>query len=159
MDTPSFFHTNRKNAFSQKEVEESIQLLHPGPHAIIFIQKVGWFVQSDRYTIQMVKDLFRNEGKHFLILLFTHKDRLENNSMVTLTEYLEKQQDRDFQELVGMCGKTRCLAFNNKVEGEEMHQQVRELLAMIDALVRQNGAKSCYTHQIFKRDSANCTIS
>ncbi|KAK9395907.1 GTPase IMAP family member 4-like [Crotalus adamanteus] len=68
----------------------------------------------------------------------------------TLEEFIS-QRDVALRELVAHC-EHRCLAFNNKAEGEEREAQVAELMRMIDQLVYKNGDATCYTEDMLRAD-------
>ncbi|XP_054833873.1 stonustoxin subunit beta-like [Eublepharis macularius] len=150
VDTPGFFDTSNTEVFTRKDVEKSVQLLSPGPHAILFVIKIGKFTKEEKDTIKLVRKLFRNEGKYFLILLFTWRDELDASGQ-TLKVFIENA-DRDIRDLVDMCG-SRYVAFNNKAKGKEKADQIAELLEMIDSLVTLNKTKPCYTQELFDRDA------
>lgn len=161
VDTPGFFDTQNKNVFTQQDLEKCVYLLHPGPHAIIFVIRVGKITPEEKETIEMVKKFFRNEGKDFLIILFTGKDRLVEDGK-TLEGFLAdaRKDGKEGKELNSLLAtaKHRYVAFNNKAEGEEKSQQVKDLIKMTDELVKGNGAKPCYTHALYKQDTGYCAI-
>ncbi|KAJ6655125.1 hypothetical protein lerEdw1_006029 [Lerista edwardsae] len=148
VDTPGFFDPKKEKSFTESDVEHCISLLHPGPHVILVVLKPGTMMEEEKSSIRQVKTFFCDEGKDFLILLFTHKDRLDKDRK-TLKGLLE-MADGDLKELMDMA-EDRCFAINNCAEEEEKSEQVAELIAMIDNLVRDNGRRSVYTEQQFKK--------
>ncbi|XP_053116891.1 uncharacterized protein LOC128329532 [Hemicordylus capensis] len=155
VDTPGFFDTYNQPKFSWKEVELCVNFLHPGPHVIIAVIKAAKLTPEGKNTVRQIKKLFGVEGNKFLILLFTHKDDLDQQGS-DLNSFL-KSADGELKELIEMA-ENRCIPFNNKAEGEAKSQQVRELIAMVDDLVTLNGRNPIYTQEMFAKDSAWCCI-
>ncbi|XP_053120704.1 GTPase IMAP family member 4-like [Hemicordylus capensis] len=155
VDTPGFFDTQNKPKFGWKDLEKCVTLVSPGPHVILVVTKASKMSGEEKNTFREIKKLFSVEGKHFLIILFTHKDTLESSGM-SLERFLESA-DGELKELIEMAGN-RCIPFNNKAEGEEKTQQVRELIAMVDALVTHNGRNPIYTLELFKKEGSGCCI-
>ncbi|KAK9395906.1 GIMAP7: GTPase IMAP family member 7 [Crotalus adamanteus] len=147
VDTPGFFHPWVPGFLTVVRLMESMRFCAPGPHAILWVMRLGCWTQEEKETLQLVKEVFGRKGKNYLILLFTRKDDLEGE---TLEEFIA-QRDVALRELVAQC-EHRCLAFNNKAKGEEREAQVAELMRMIDQLVYKNGDATCYTEDMLRAD-------
>ncbi|KAK9395910.1 GTPase IMAP family member 4-like [Crotalus adamanteus] len=147
VDTPGFFDRRVPRFQTVVGLMESMRFCAQGPHAILWVMRLGHWTQKEKKTLQLVKELFGRKGKNYLILLFTHKEDLEGE---TLEEFIA-QRDVALRELVAQCGH-RCLAFNNKAKGEEREAQVAELMRMIDQLVYKNGDATCYTEDMLRAD-------
>ncbi|KAL7977874.1 hypothetical protein Chor_010826 [Crotalus horridus] len=147
VDTPGFFDTGVPESQTVAELGKGMRFCTPGPHAILCVMHPGRWTQEEKETLQLVKELFGHKGQNYMILLFTHKEDLEDT---TLEEFISKGNVL-LQELVAQCGH-RCLAFNNKAEGEERESQVAELMRMIDQLVYKNGDATCYTEDMLRAD-------
>ncbi|XP_015686840.1 GTPase IMAP family member 7-like, partial [Protobothrops mucrosquamatus] len=114
VDTPGFFNTGFPYLKRVAELEKCVRFCTPGPHAILWVMRHGRFTREEMETLQLVKEVFGHKGKNYMILLFTRKEDLEG---ATLEEYIS-HGDVSLQAAVAHCGR-RCLAFNNKAEGEE----------------------------------------
>nr|XP_015215139.1 PREDICTED: myosin-14-like [Lepisosteus oculatus] len=114
--------------------DRCLSLSDPGPHALLLVVKVGPFSDKDRRAADRVRELFGEEALRFTVVLFTRGDDLEQQS---LEEFV--RGNRDLQLLVQQCGG-RCHLFNNKSRSDRA--QVRELLNLMDSLVRENGSYS-----------------
>nr|XP_028607462.1 GTPase IMAP family member 7-like [Podarcis muralis] len=149
VDTPGFFDTKIKKRFTRKELKECIDMVSPGAHAILVVIKAGKITKGHQETFQEVKSLFKNEGKKYLILLFTYKDELDRNGS-TLEKFL-KGADGHLKDLIEM-SERRMIAFNNVADEEEKESQVKKLIEMIDVLVALNGRTPLYTEEQFNKD-------
>ncbi|XP_058872301.1 GTPase IMAP family member 8-like isoform X2 [Acipenser ruthenus] len=123
-------------AFSTKAVE-CIALSAPGPHAILLVIEVGRFTDEDKRTVETILRRFGAEAKRYMMVLFSHKDKLEDE---TIEEFIQRAS-KELRELVEVCG-SRYHSFNNKEKSD--CTQVTELLEKIDRMVKKN-EESCYT--------------
>ncbi|CAI7935380.1 GTPase IMAP family member 9-like [Podarcis lilfordi] len=149
VDTPGFFDTKIKKRFTQNELKECIDMVSPGPHTILIVIKAGKVTKGDQEVFWEVKRLFKNEGKNYLILLFTYKDELDKNHL-TINEFI-RGAEGNLKDLIEM-SERRLIAFNNVAEEEEKQTQVKKLIGMIDGLVALNGRTPLYTEEQFKKD-------
>ncbi|CAI5789325.1 GTPase IMAP family member 7-like [Podarcis lilfordi] len=158
VDTPGFFDTAHKKRFTREELKTCVGLVFPGAHAILVVIKAGKITKEDQETIQLVKKLFKDEGKNYLILLFTYKDELDKNHL-TINEFIRGAEGH-LKDLIEM-SEGRLIAFNNVADTKEKQNQVKELIEMIDGLVALNGRTPMYTEEQFKKDSSSscCNIS
>ncbi|XP_063003634.1 GTPase IMAP family member 9-like [Elgaria multicarinata webbii] len=151
VDTPGFFDTKRKQVYTWKDLEKCIDLLHPGPHAILVVIKIGKMTEEEQNAIRQVKKLFSIEGKRFLILLFTHKDHLDHEGS-SLRGFLAGAEG-ELKDMMDMAAN-RFITFNNNAEeaAEKIHQ-VKELIKEIDDMVTLNGkhAGKCQMENIWRR--------
>ncbi|XP_044288114.1 GTPase IMAP family member 4-like isoform X1 [Varanus komodoensis] len=156
VDTPGFFDTKRKQVYTWKDLEKCIDLLHPGPHAILVVIKIGKMTAEEQNAIRQVKKLFSIEGRRFLILLFTHRDHLDHEGS-TLRAFLAGAEG-ELREMMDLSAN-RFITFNNNAEDEEERKhQVRDLLKEIDDMVTLNGTKPCYSKELLKKDRCGCSV-
>ncbi|XP_053266306.1 GTPase IMAP family member 9-like [Podarcis raffonei] len=157
VDTPGFFDTAYKKRFTREELKKCIYMVYPGAHAILVVIKAGKITKEDQEIFQEVKSLFKDEGKNYLILLFTYKDELDRNHL-TINEFIRGTEGH-LKDLIEM-SEGRLIAFNNVAEEEEKESQVKELIEMIDGLVALNGRTPMYTEEQFRKDSSSscCNI-
>nr|XP_060639371.1 GTPase IMAP family member 4-like [Anolis sagrei ordinatus] len=147
VDTPGFFDTSVTPGETSKEVKKCVKWCSPGPHAIIQVMQVARFTPEEKYVAQIIQDIFSLEARHYMIVVFTRKDDLEGKTLKTFLE----EGDASLREQIERCGG-RCLAFNNRAEGQEREEQVKELLGMIDAMLEKNSQAPFYTQEMLTRD-------
>jgi hypothetical protein len=82
-----------------------------GPHALIFVTRVGRFTAKECQTIQHFVDHFGEGMYKYLVVIFTGKDDLEEDG-VTLENYVCKAPV-GLKQILHLAGN-RYLAFNNR---------------------------------------------
>ncbi|KAM8981381.1 GTPase IMAP family member 7 isoform X3 [Sarcophilus harrisii] len=145
VDTPGLFDTKKNLETTSKEISRCVILSCPGPHAIILVQQLDRYTDEAKHTVSLIKAIFGKSVMDFMVILFTRKDDLGNG---TLDDFI-KTSDKDIQNLIQECSGRRC-AFNNKAEGNERETQVKELMDMIEKMVKDNEGKY-YSDEIFKK--------
>ncbi|ELR46747.1 hypothetical protein E5288_WYG012431 [Bos mutus] len=146
VDTPGLFDTKESLNTTCREISRCVLASCPGPHAIILVLKLHRYTQEEQQTVALVKNLFGEAAMKYMIILFTHKDELEDQS---LSDFL-KNQDVNLQSLVKECGE-RCCAISNSghIEQAEKEAQVQELVELIDKMV-QNNQGTYFSDTIYK---------
>ncbi|KAF7235034.1 GTPase IMAP family member 7 [Varanus komodoensis] len=147
VDTPGFFDTNVPEDVTCREISTCVKYSYPGPHALVQVVQLGRFSQEEKDVAQLIQKVFSLKAKAYMIMLFTRKEDLEGRS---LQDFLV-EGDQELQWQIAQCGG-RCLAFNNKAEGQERVNQVAELLSLIDGLVAQNARAPYYTEDMLQED-------
>ncbi|KAK9395904.1 GTPase IMAP family member 7-like [Crotalus adamanteus] len=150
VDTPGLFRPWGSESLKPiVELVKCMKFCAPGPHAILLVMRLGRWTQEEKETLQLVKEVFRDrKGKNYLILLFTHKEDLEGE---TLEEFIA-QRDVALRELVAYWWAPLPWPSTNKAEGEERESQVAELKRMIDQLVGKNRDVTCYLEVLLRVD-------
>ncbi|XP_034986081.1 uncharacterized protein LOC118092286 [Zootoca vivipara] len=137
IDTPAIFDACLPEQQNNAEIRNCLSLCEPGPHALVFVTRVGRFTEEDAKIAKRVEEVFGPEATKYTIVLFTHKEDLETES---LEEYIKLSGNRALQDLVRKC-KGRCCAFNNRGMGDEEELQVEELLVKIKQMMMENQKK------------------
>ncbi|KAH0520316.1 GTPase IMAP family member 4 [Microtus ochrogaster] len=83
---------------------------------------LGRFTEEEQKTVSLIKSLFGEAAMRYMIVLFTRKDDLEDQS---LDDFLGEPNDK-LNNVIAQCGK-RYLAFNNKAVEAEREDQVKQL--------------------------------
>ncbi|XP_043320024.1 GTPase IMAP family member 8-like isoform X1 [Cervus canadensis] len=135
VDTPGFFDTERTQDKTCKEISQCVLTSCPGPHAFILVLKLGRYTQEEQQTVALVKNLFGKAAMKYMIILFTHRDELGDQS---LSDFL-KHADVNLRSLLQECGDRRYAISNSRnAEQAEKEAQVKELLELIDKMVQNN---------------------
>ncbi|XP_063048828.1 GTPase IMAP family member 4-like, partial [Engraulis encrasicolus] len=114
-----------------KEIELSVSLCPPGPHALLLAIRVNRsFTQNDRRGVQEHLELLGERVWRHTILLFTCGDQLGD----TIEQHIESE-GKSLQWLVEKCGN-RYHVFNNKRRDD--HMQVTQLMEKIEEMVAAN---------------------
>ncbi|XP_055791172.1 GTPase IMAP family member 9-like [Salvelinus fontinalis] len=142
VDTPGLFDTELTAEELAKEIVRSIYVSSPGPHAFLLVLRVNdRFTEQEKKAIEILESVFGSGLAKHTIILFTHGDALEGNSLEKLIG-----GNRDLSRLVEQCGG-RYHVLNNTAGGNRA--QVTELMEKIDRMVEKNGG-TCYTNEMFE---------
>ncbi|ROL42757.1 GTPase IMAP family member 8 [Anabarilius grahami] len=142
VDTPGLFDTKIKPEELAMEIARSVYISSPGPHAFLIVFRVDdRFTDQEQQIPQMIKRLFGQEVLKYSIILFTHGDQLEGETVEELIE-----ENCRLRDLVKQCGG-RYHVFNNK--DQRNREQVNDLLQKIDTMIEQNGGGH-YSNQIYE---------
>ncbi|KAK6471610.1 GTPase IMAP family member 9-like isoform X1, partial [Huso huso] len=146
VDTPGLMDTQFSTEDITKEIVKSIQLSSPGPHAFILVLQIGRFTEEERKAVEIIEDVFGEGASKFMIVLFTHKENLEDG---TIEEFVQ-DNSKEIQELVQKCGGGYH-AFNNRDMSDRT--QVYELLEKIEKMVADNGG-GYYSSEMYEKAEA-----
>ncbi|XP_056308992.1 GTPase IMAP family member 9-like [Danio aesculapii] len=142
VDTPGFFHTQMNPEELMIEISRSVYISSPGPHAFLIVFPVNLtFTEHEQQIPQMIELMFGEEVLKYAIILFTHGDLLDGESVEGVIEEREA-----LRHLVDQCGG-RYQLFNNRDVNNR--QQVEDLLQKIDLMILQNGGEH-YSNQMLK---------
>lgn len=122
------------------QIRTLIKLADPGPHVFVLVLKIGSLSRKDSHLIQILTQLFDGELSKFTLVLFTHGDALGTQSLDQ-----KVRSSRRVCELVSVCGGRYCV-LDNTQKGDR--QQVRLVLAQIDAIIRGNGGRHCSSETV-----------
>ncbi|KAM9697967.1 GTPase IMAP family member 7-like isoform 3-T5 [Dama dama] len=135
VDTPGLFDTKESLDKTCKEISRCVLASCPGPHAIVLVLRLGRYTQEEQQTVALVKTLFGKAAMKYMIILFTRRDELGDQS---LSDFL-KHADVNLRSLLQECGDRRYAISNSaKTEQAEKEAQVQELLELIDKMVQDN---------------------
>ncbi|XP_052077357.1 uncharacterized protein LOC127715362 [Mytilus californianus] len=134
IDTPGICGINEKKQETELEIKRCIQLAAPGPHVVLFIIEYGRIRQDDLDSISTFLNYFGEKLKQFLIIVFTHADKMKEDQ--TIEQWLGHISELD--SFVNECGRRFCL-INNEANARDKEQYVLCLMNAIDALKFKNG--------------------
>lgn len=132
------------------EILKCIGISAPGPHAFLLTLPIGRFTKEEISTVDLLCNIFGQEMKKHLILIFTRKDALikENKSI----DDLIANAPAFLQTLVKECDN-RYMAWNNYANREDKNLQTKFLFDIIETLLAKNGG-SHYHSEIFEETDA-----
>ncbi|CDQ95296.1 unnamed protein product [Oncorhynchus mykiss] len=142
VDTPGLFDTHLPAEELATEIVRSINESSPGPHAFLIVLRVtDRFTEQEKKAIETLESVFGSGLAKHAIILFTHGDTLEGNSLEKLIG-----GNSGLGGILEQCGG-RYHVLNNKARGNR--DQVTELMEKIDRMVEDNGG-TCYTNEMFE---------
>lgn len=150
IDTPDMFSGKDHSDSLYKEVWRCYLLSAPGPHVLLLVVQLGRFTDQDQQAVQRVKEIFGEDAMRHTIVLFTHKEDLEGESV---TDYIRDTDNKALCKVVAACGGRVC-AFNNCATGSERDGQVRELMDVIEDLVLEKRGDH-YTNGLYSLVTAS----
>ncbi|TRY59951.1 hypothetical protein DNTS_017609 [Danionella cerebrum] len=143
VDTPGWCDTEFSEAELVEETMNCIKMSFPGPHVFLLVLRVDRFTDEEKQTVKKIQEIFGDCANSYMMILFTRKDDLEQES-TSIESYLNTAHN-DLKDLVSRCNG-RYHVFNNRVKD---HRQVTELLQKIQAMVFANGG-GCYTNTTYQ---------
>ncbi|XP_050961120.1 GTPase IMAP family member 7-like [Labeo rohita] len=141
IDTPGLFDTSLSEQELKTELENCVYMSAPGPHAFLLVIRLDVrFTKEEKDAVKWIQENFGQDASQYIIILFTHADVLQGNS---LDEFIKENQD-----LQDLTKKIPYHSFNN--ENRQNQDQVKELLKKIEQMVeRHNGAH--YTNGMYAK--------
>ncbi|XP_048883087.1 GTPase IMAP family member 9-like [Brienomyrus brachyistius] len=146
VDTPGLFDTEKPDEMIKKEMIKCIQFSCPGPHAFLVVMQLTRFTNEEKMCVEALQEIFGEEAKKFMIILFTRGDDLEDQ---TIEEFVENGET-SLKEVIRKCGG-RYHVFNNRDMSNRA--QVKELLDIIDGMTAMNGG-GFYTQEMYEEAEA-----
>ncbi|XP_008590314.1 PREDICTED: GTPase IMAP family member 7 [Galeopterus variegatus] len=134
VDTPGFFDTRESLKATCEEISQCVLFSCPGPHAIVVVLQLGRYTEEEQRTIALIKSLFGKRAMQYMIILFTRKEELKDQSL----HYFIADASVPLNNIIRECGG-RCCAFSNIAGEAEKEDQVQELVELIDKMVWING--------------------
>ncbi|XP_030051575.1 GTPase IMAP family member 4 isoform X2 [Microcaecilia unicolor] len=142
VDIPGLFDLHLPPETLHKEIDCSLMVSSPGPHAFLLVLGPGHYTKKERKAVERLQDIFGKQVMKYMIVVFTHKNDLnkENN---TIKNYATNLEGKRLQVLIEKHG-SRYRAFNTTASKEE------QLITMIDRMVDENNG-TYYCNEIYIR--------
>ncbi|XP_055460310.1 GTPase IMAP family member 5 [Psammomys obesus] len=134
VDTPPIFESKAQNQDMDKDIGDCYLLCAPGPHVLLLVTQLGRFTAQDTMAVRRVKEVFGAGVMRHMIVLFTHKEDLVDES---LDEFVSHTDNHSLRSLVQECGRRYC-AFNNRATGAEQQGQLAELMALVQRVEQEH---------------------
>uniref|UniRef100_W5KFZ6 AIG1-type G domain-containing protein n=1 Tax=Astyanax mexicanus TaxID=7994 RepID=W5KFZ6_ASTMX len=142
IDTPGILDTSKTTESIKNEIVRCIQVSAPGPHAFLLVLQIGRFTPEEQNAVRGLQELFGDEASKYMIVVFTHGDRLRDQSI----EDFVRTGHSKLQKVIESCGGRYVVLNNNNMKDRE---QVRNLFVKIDEMVSVNGG-SYFTQEMYK---------
>lgn len=142
IDTPGILDTNKPKDLIKREIVRCIQISAPGPHVFLLVIQIGRFTAEEQKSVQALQELFGEEASRYMIVVFTHRDALNSQ---TIEDYVLGGHP-ELRKVIQRCG-SRYVAFNNN--DSKNRAQVKKLMEKIDEMVSVNGGE-CFTQEMFQ---------
>ncbi len=146
VDTPGLFDTQVPADEVKQEILKCISLLSPGPHVFLLALRIGRFTAEEKETLNMIKETFGKNAGMFSIVIFTHGDQLQEQTIESCLEDAGSQM----KKLIRDCGGRYHVIDNTKLDNDK---QITDLLEKINSMVEKNGG-GCYTNEMFEEAEA-----
>ncbi len=136
IDCPDLLDPDVNKEQLEKMKEQLVSQCSAGLSAVLLTVPLDKPLENEEEILDYITCLFGPEVQKYIMILFTHKDDLEDLDQ-TIEEYLKHNDHEDLQQLVTECGgKFHC--FNNERESDD---QVQELLQKIEGTMEENRGK------------------
>lgn len=141
VDTPGLSEdvlTSQKLLWRITEVLEETK---GGAHALVIVVRIGKITEKDKLLFESLQELFDAESSKYMMVLFTHGDRLGGR---TVDDFI--QSDEKLSRLLSMCGGGRRCVFDNTRPNSR--NQVRELVSLLVRMVEANRPQCCSSNML-----------
>uniref|UniRef100_A0A3Q4MJB1 Zgc:113625 n=1 Tax=Neolamprologus brichardi TaxID=32507 RepID=A0A3Q4MJB1_NEOBR len=143
IDTPGILDTEISAEMIKREIVRCVEVSSPGPHVFLLVLQVGRFTKEEKNSVEALQELFGPKAQHYMIVLFTHGDDLEDQE-TTIQQYV-RENEPEVRQVIHSCGN-RFHVFNNRSKDRK---QVEELMKKIDDMVAGNG-DTYYTNAMYR---------
>ena len=134
VDTPGLFDTEVSHESSALNLVQAVDSLSPGPHAVLFVTKIGRFTDEEFSAYEQVNAIFGSAISKHMIIIFTGGDFLKRDN--THIEDCLKRAPDQLQNMLQECGN-RYVVFDNTAQDKK--SQADLLLAKVDELKKKHG--------------------
>ncbi|KAK7093288.1 uncharacterized protein [Littorina saxatilis] len=146
IDSPGLYDTHKTQEEICVTIVQAVAGMHPGPHAILYVVRLGRYTAEEYGAYQRLKALFDEDITKYMIVLFTYGDALEREQS-SIEKVMLSGAPENLQTVLRECNN-RYVVFNNVTP--DTQPQVEHLLSMVRQVVAENGGEpySCpkYLH-------------
>ncbi|XP_070196892.1 GTPase IMAP family member 9-like isoform X2 [Littorina saxatilis] len=137
MDSPGLYDTHMTQEEICMIIVQSVAGMHPGPHAILYVVRMGRYTAEEYGAYKRLKALFDESISKYMIVLFTGGDMLEQAN-TTVEAMLKRNTPKELQEVMQEC-HGRYAVFNNVAR--DTAPQVEKLFDQVRDMVSRNGGQ------------------
>ncbi|KAF3813297.1 hypothetical protein GH733_018392, partial [Mirounga leonina] len=94
VDTPSIFEAEAQTQEMYKDIGDCYLLSAPGPHVVLLVTQLGRFTAQDTVAVRRVKEVFGAGVMKHVVVLFTHKEDLDGESLHDYIAHTDNQSLR-----------------------------------------------------------------
>ncbi|XP_064872314.1 GTPase IMAP family member 9-like [Oncorhynchus nerka] len=131
VDTPGLLDTGKTPVYIEGEIVRCLQESAPGPHVFLLVVEATTWRKEDQNTVDDLERLFGPEVFKFMIVLFTHSDKLVGQ---TINNFISEGHE-GVRAIIERCSG-RFHVFDNT---SGSRGQVVELVKKIDEMVAVAG--------------------
>ena len=136
MDSPGLFDIKRTHEEISNDIVKSVACMYPGPHAILYIIRLGRYTEEEFQVYKRLKALFDEQVTHHVIVVLTGGDGLEKEEKGV--EEVLRQIPASLKEVLDEC-QHRVVVFNNVADDKRLY--VTQLLLEVDKMLARNGGR------------------
>lgn len=141
VDTPGFTARDSDEDQLKKRLRMIRQQSYPGPHAVVFVVRIGRMSREDSALLKALRKMFYDDDddhhcrhpSNSSMVLFTHGDELRGRSIDQMI-----QSNSCVSALVSV-SRGRFCVFDNNQKGNR--EQVREFLRHVENIISENRGK------------------
>ncbi|XP_076457877.1 uncharacterized protein LOC143291722 [Babylonia areolata] len=151
-DTPGLCDTHLDEKLIYREVAKSVAVAAPGPHVIIVVFRCDRGFKMEEYKAYLkIKELFSDEIKKYMIIVFNGLDGYGDDSIDDLRKALDAEIFKFGTPMTDMIqdAEGRYFGMDNTASSEERDRQAEDLVHMMQTLVKSNG-DACYRTEMTK---------
>ncbi|KAL8057871.1 hypothetical protein ABFX02_04G211400 [Erythranthe guttata] len=149
IDTPGLmFDCSAESKYIGKEIAKCISLAKDGIHAILLVVSIRTdrSREEEAAVVFMLQAFFGAKIIDHMIVVFAGGDELEECDE-TLDDYLSRDCHQHLKETLRMCGNRHALFDNRTKDEADKSAQLKQLLALVNAVVDKNGGKPHMNNQ------------
>ncbi|XP_025088650.1 GTPase IMAP family member 7-like [Pomacea canaliculata] len=135
LDSPGLFDTRKGHEAVATAIAKSVAGMNPGPHAILYVIKIGRYTEEEEGVYNRLLELFDKDLASYTIVVFTGGDSIKSGR--NMDDMLANAPE-SLKRIFRAC-QNRYVVFNNMVSDKQ--PQVDLLLQKVRELVAANGGK------------------
>lgn len=147
VDTSGLFGTKKSLAEVKRKIMKCYGITSPGIHAILLIVAIGRQTEEEEKTIEFFVELFGDEIKNYVIVVFTGNNRLKKSN---IKNYIETLKDKSTLKNLLLEINGRYIVMGMDDNFAEQEREVKQILQITDQMNKINGCTG-YTNEMYKK--------
>ncbi|XP_062618311.1 GTPase IMAP family member 4-like [Saccostrea cucullata] len=148
-DTPGLFDTSTTINETFAEIEkfpDMIDFSSAAIHVLLLVVKIGRYTDEEQKSVQLLLDYFGQQVERCMIVVFTGKDKLDDENM-TIEEYINTMDDNSYIKMLINHIDRRFIDIDGNMTDRD--KEVKSILRMIEQ-IGKNDFRTCYKKGDFK---------